>query len=87
MGMLCYCISVQLPNLSLFPEITFASKVPDPAFSELLHSLSNAETSVIVHRLRGDMYIGVDHYDGQVGQVSVSTSELPYQLQMGAAYM
>ena len=96
--MILLCIRIQLPNLSLFPEINFASKcAPDGAanpvhFSELLYSLSNAGTTDTRRRFAGvDMYVGADvpssNHGFEAKHISASTSRHYLQLQKGEVYV
>jgi hypothetical protein len=86
--LILFCIGVQLPNLSLFPEINFASKcVPESignssSIGDSLYWLSSSGTYGIRKHLAGkDIYLGV--YSSFQEHISLTTSEPAIGLQKG----
>lgn len=77
---LTVCMHVQIPNSSFFPEVDFASKCVDltseranSSISQLLYSLSNANSGHIRSRIRQTrLFVGVR--ESEEGHVEINTN-------------
>ena len=77
------------PNLSLFPEFDFATKVDvSEGMPELLAGMGNATNSEIKERIKGEMvYVGSVLADKGMKRIGIGTAPTLGVLRSGESYL